>query len=81
MKKFKIVCVGNYVPRQCGIATFTRDLTESLIISDRKKNIKAEAFVVVMNDQNQTYDYPEIVKFTIRQEYQRDYLEAAKFIN
>ena len=81
MKKFKIACVGNYVPRQCGIATFTRDLTESLIISNREKNIKAEAFVVVMNDQNQTYDYPEIVKFTIRQEYQRDYLEAAKFIN
>jgi len=51
------------------------------IISNREKNIKAEAFVVVMNDQNQTYDYPEIVKFTIRQEYQRDYLEAAKFIN
>ena len=81
MKKFKIACVGNYVPRQCGIATFTRDLTESLVINSREKNIKAEAFVVAMNDQNQTYDYPEIVKFTIRQEYQRDYLEAAKFIN
>jgi len=81
MKKFKIACVGNYVPRQCGIATFTRDLTESLIISNREKNIKTEAFVVAMNDQDQTYDYPEIVKFTIRQEYQRDYLEATKFIN
>jgi len=51
MKKFKIACVGNYVPRQCGIATFTRDLTESLIISDREKNIKAEAVGVVMKDQ------------------------------
>lgn len=81
MKKFKIACVGSYVPRQCGIATFTRDLTESLIINNREKNIKAEAFVVAMNDQNQTYDYPEIVNFTIRQEYQIDYLEAAKFIN
>ncbi|MBN1271115.1 MAG: glycosyltransferase family 4 protein [Candidatus Aminicenantes bacterium] len=81
MKKYKIAFIGNYIPRQCGIATFTRDLTESLIKINREKNIKAEAFVVAMNDQNQTYAYPEIVKFTVRQEYQRDYLEAAKFIN
>jgi len=81
MKTIKIACIGNYVPRQCGIATFTRDLIESLIQKNREKNIKAEAFVVAMNDQNQTYDYPEIVKYTVRQEYQRDYLGAVKFIN
>jgi len=81
MKKIKIVCVGNYVPRQCGISTFTRDLTESLIYNSIEKNTKTEAFVVAMNDQNQTYDYPEIVKHTIRQEYQKDYLQAAKYIN
>jgi hypothetical protein len=58
MKTIKIACIGNYVPRQCGIATFTRDLTESLIQKNREKNIKAKAFVVAMNYQNQTYDYP-----------------------
>ena len=81
MKKIKIVCIGNYVPRQCGISTFTRDLTESIIQNNIEKNIKAEAFVVAMNDQNKTYEYPDIVKYTIRQEYQKDYLEAVKFIN
>ena len=34
-----------------------------------------------MNDHDQTYDYPEEVKFTIRQEHQRDYISAVKFIN
>ncbi|MCK4943200.1 MAG: glycosyltransferase [Candidatus Aminicenantes bacterium] len=81
MKKFKIVCIGNYVPRQCGISTFTRDLAESIIQNNIEKNLKAEAFVVAMNDQNKTYEYPDIVKYTIRQEYQKDYLEAVKFIN
>lgn len=81
MRNYQIACIGNYVPRQCGIATFTRDLTESLVMKRKDGSLKADTFVVAMNDQNQTYDYPEIVKYTIRQEYQKEYLEAAKFIN
>ena len=37
MKKLKIVCIGNYVPRQCGIATFTRDLVESFTARNKKR--------------------------------------------
>jgi glycosyltransferase involved in cell wall biosynthesis len=40
-----------------------------------------DGFIVAMNDHDQTYDYPEEVKLTIRQEHQRDYLSAVKFIN
>ncbi|WP_439483081.1 glycosyltransferase family 4 protein [Cyclobacterium plantarum] len=40
-----------------------------------------EAFVVAMSDHDLTYNYPEEVKLTIRQEHQRDYLKAVKFIN
>ena len=40
-----------------------------------------EAYVVALNDHDLTYDYPEEVKLTIRQERQEDYLKAAKFIN
>jgi glycosyltransferase involved in cell wall biosynthesis len=40
-----------------------------------------EGFVVAMNDHEQTFNYPEEVNLTIRQEHQRDYLEAVKFIN
>ncbi|MCP5107319.1 MAG: glycosyltransferase [bacterium] len=77
----KIACIGNYVPRQCGIATFTRDLVESLVDNNIEKNIKADAFVVAMNDEPQNYDYPEIVTHTVRQNHQRDYLNAVKYIN
>ena len=42
---------------------------------------KHEGIVVAINDLNQNYEYPEEVKFTIRQEHQRDYIQAAKFIN
>lgn len=40
-----------------------------------------EGFVVALNDNDQVYDYPKEVDLTIRQEHQRDYLSAAKFIN
>jgi hypothetical protein len=37
--------------------------------------------VVAMDDQLESYDYPKEVQYTIRQEQQGDYLEAAGFIN
>jgi len=76
MEKIKITCIGNYPPRECGIATFTRDLVESMERTDR-----AECSVVAMNDQDQDYPYPEKVRYVIRQNHQRDYLKAVKFIN
>jgi len=81
MKKIKIACIGNYVPRQCGIATFTRDLVESLITKNKKRNLQTEVDVVAMNDHNNTYDYPPIVKYQIREAHQKDYLETARLIN
>lgn len=73
----KIVFIGTYPPRKCGIATFTKNLFNATVNSS--KNI--EGFVVAMNDHEQTYNYPEEVKLTIRQEHQGDYLEAVKSIN
>lgn len=81
MPKIRIACVGNYVPRQCGIATFTRDLMEGMIHNNTGTKIKAEAFVVAMNDGSHTYNYPEIVNFTVRQDRLIDYLSAVKYIN
>ncbi|MBC8526071.1 MAG: glycosyltransferase [Candidatus Cloacimonetes bacterium] len=81
MQKIKIACIGNYIPRQCGIATFTRDFIDSITNKKKDKNIHVDAFVVAINDHDQTYDYPEIVEYTIRQDYQIDYIKAAHFIN
>jgi glycosyltransferase involved in cell wall biosynthesis len=57
------------------------NLYKSMISNNDATDTKVEGFIVAMNDQEQTYNYPEEVKLVIRQEHQRDYLEAVKFIN
>lgn len=77
----KIAFIGTYPPRECGIGTFTNNLFNSIIIKSASKNYRHEGFIVALNDNDLTYEYPEEVKMIIRQEHQKDYLKAAKFIN
>lgn len=84
----KIAYIGTYVPRMCGIATFTQNLFYAMMptmgTSDLKNPVnknRVEGFVVALDDPEQTYVYPSEVKMSIRQEHLRDYLKAAKFIN
>lgn len=77
----KIAFIGTYPPRECGIGTFTKNLLESMVNSDGAKDNSIEGIVIAMDDHEQTYNYPEEVKITIRQEHQRDYLKSVKFIN
>jgi glycosyltransferase involved in cell wall biosynthesis len=77
----KYAYIGSYPPRQCGIGTFTRNLYESMTDRHNHSAPEHEGMVIAMNDHEQEYAYAEEVKFTIRQEHQRDYLLAAKFIN
>ena len=72
-----IAVIGNYLPRQCGIATFTRDLVEGL--SDQAKDI--HCWAVAMNDRIEGYAYPEKVRFEINQNKLADYGIAAQFLN
>jgi glycosyltransferase involved in cell wall biosynthesis len=77
----KIAYIGTYPPRECGIGTFTQNLYESTVMLNESNETSNEGFIVAMNDHELNYNYPEEVKFSIRQEHQRDYLSAAKFIN
>jgi glycosyltransferase involved in cell wall biosynthesis len=52
-----------------------------MLVNDKTKEKEVEGFVVALNDDDQTYKYPEEVKLTIRQEHQEEYLQAVKFIN
>src|SRR3989339_809935 len=84
----KIAYIGTYPPRECGIGTFTMNLYNSMAMNpvcrqagNKTTEVSIERFVIALNDHEQTYNYPEEVKLTIRQEHQRDYLGAVKFIN
>jgi glycosyltransferase involved in cell wall biosynthesis len=77
----KLAYIGTYPPRECGIGTFTMNLYKSMVIDKGIIKDSIEGCIIAMNDHDQTYNYPEEVKFTIRQEHQRDYLSAVKFIN
>ncbi len=72
-----VAVIGNYLPRQCGIATFTTDLVEALSTEAPDINCRA----VVMNDKPEGYPYPEKVRFEINQNKLTDYSVASEFLN
>lgn len=73
----KIAFIGDYLPRKCGIATFTHDMHAS--ISARFTD--AECFVVPVNDRPEGYDYPPEVRFEIDEQDLASYVRAADFLN
>ncbi|MFC1781811.1 glycosyltransferase family 4 protein, partial [Planctomycetota bacterium] len=72
-----VAVIGNYLPRQCGIATFTSDLVEGL--SAEAPDI--HCYTVAMNDKPEGYPYPEKVRFEINQNKLTDYSVASQFLN
>lgn len=80
----KIAYISTYPPRECGIATFNQNLMRAIDAnySERKKLMDG-GFVVALNDSEnlQEYEYPEEVKYVIRQDHQKDYIRAANYIN
>lgn len=74
----KIAVIGNYLPRQCGIATFTTDLSQALTSElTREENL----INIAMDDIPEGHDYPSQVKFRVRQDVPSDYLWAADYLN
>ena len=74
----KIAVIGNYLPRQCGIATFTTDLSQSLA---RELKTEENLINIAIDDIPQGHNYPHQVKFRIRQDVQSDYFWAADYLN
>ncbi len=72
-----VAVIGTYLPRQCGIATFTADLVEG--ISAEAPDIYCWA--AAMNDKPGGYPYPEKVRFEINQNKLSDYGVASQFLN
>ncbi len=73
----RIAFVGNYLPRQCGIATFTTDLCTALASEFGGDRL----FAVPVNDPDSAYDYPSQVRLELDQEDLTSYERAAEFLN
>jgi hypothetical protein len=69
--------IGTHLPRQCGIATFTSDLSDAIA----GESAALDCFVVAMNDADRRYAYPERVRFEIVQRDVTSYRRAADFLN
>ncbi|HJR78658.1 MAG TPA: glycosyltransferase family 4 protein [Anaerolineales bacterium] len=73
----RVAFIGNHLPRQCGIATFTTDLSDSF--SARYPGV--QTMVLAMNDRPEGYAYPTKVRYELREGNLFDYERAANFLN
>lgn len=73
----KVAFVGNYLPRKCGIATFTSDLLSAVAA----EHLQTQCFAVPVNDIKGGYTYPPGVHFEIEEQDWASYQRAADFLN
>ena len=73
----RIAVIGNHLPRQCGIATFTTDLCDAIAAEYGAAGV----FVVAVNDPQSRYTYPARVRFEITESDLSSYQAAADFLN
>ena len=75
--RVRVAVIGNHLPRQCGIATFTTDLCDAIAA----KYGAAAVSVVAVNDPQSRYGYPPRVHFEITESDLVSYQAAADFLN
>ena len=72
-----IAFLGDYLPRKCGIATFTSDLLGAVAA----RHPQSRCFAVPVNDIEGCYRYPDVVRFEIEEQDLDSYRRAAGFLN
>ena len=72
-----IAFLGNYLPRKCGIATFTSDLLQAVAA----RHPQSRCFAVAVNGIEGCYQYPDVVRFEIEEQDLGSYERAADFLN
>jgi len=73
----RIAVIGNYLPRHCGIATFTTDLCSAISAECGA----AQLMALPVNDTEEGYEYPARVRWSLAQDDLTSYREAAEFLN
>ena len=72
-----VAYLSTYPPRECGIATFTQDLVDSI----NKQQSLSPPFIVAINDRGGYYDYPVEVKLQVEREKRESFETIAQRIN
>jgi glycosyltransferase involved in cell wall biosynthesis len=73
----RIAIIGNYLPRRCGIATFTTDLCDAI----HAEYNATELLALPVNDTPEGYSYPARIRFELAQDELASYRQAADFLN
>ena len=76
-KSINGIYISSYVPRKCGIATYTKDLTRAINLI----NPYSKAEIIALIRPEDKIDYPPEVKFKINQYKIDSYIKAADHIN
>ncbi len=73
----RVAVIGNYLPRKCGIATFTTDLCDAI----HAEYGATELLALPVNDTDEGYSYPARIRFELSQDDLSSYRQAADFLN
>ncbi len=68
----RIAVVGNYLPRHCGIATFTTDLCDAI----HAEYGSVELLALPVNDIEEGYAYPARVRFELSEDNLASYRQG-----
>ncbi len=77
-KPIKVLYVSSFIPRQCGIASFTRDLTEHVNLHQPSQPARIMAMCDALSEE---LPYGKAVKYAIKEGDWSDYAKALKEIN
>jgi len=73
----QIAFLGDHLPRQCGIATFTSDICDAIA----QEFPQCHCIVGAVNDRPKGYAYPARIRFEIDEKELDSYRRAADFLN
>ncbi|MFH1802490.1 MAG: glycosyltransferase family 4 protein [archaeon] len=77
-RKINLLFVSTYPPKECGIATFTKDLTSAI---NKKHDGGVRTQILALNEGGEDYDYPSEVKYRMGSYDYDDWIRVADEIN
>lgn len=76
-RPLNVIYVSSYIPRKCGIATYTKDLTNAINLI----NSHSLAEILVVTPSHDNFEYPWESKFKILRDNVADYVSAVEYVN